>query len=75
MRQKYIIHTKIEKIMKIKMIKTCKLPLIRHSKSCYQVCHTQIITKILKNETNIKELAVRIEESSFKRLHSRSKLS
>ena len=68
MRQKYIINTNIDKIMKIKMIKTY------NSKNCYQVWHSQIITKILKNVQNVVELAVKVEKSNSKRLHSRIKL-
>ena len=67
MRQKYIIYTNIDKIMKIKMIKGIQIQLIFDSKKCYQVCYIQVI--MYKNIKNIVELVVKVEKSNCNRLH------
>ena len=72
--------TKIHYTKKKNWLKAYRLQLIPDSKNCYEVWHMQIIIKILKNVTNIVELveqivalAVKVEKSNCKLLHSKSK--
>ena len=65
MRQKHKINTNIEKIIKIKMINTLQTSTNIDSKNCYLVWHIQTIIKILKNITNIVELAVKVTKKQL----------
>ena len=65
---KYIISTNVDAIIKRKMTlwKVCKI----QCKNCYQVLHVQMIIQILKNITNILELAVEVGKRNCKRLYN-----